>query len=97
MATMNISLPDEMRAFVEERVASEGYASASEYFRALVREEQRRRARAELEAKLLEGLRGPSVEMTPEDWESIRREVHDRHAARARRGGRDAGGDAKNP
>ena len=29
MTTMNISLPDELRAFVEARMAHEGYASAS--------------------------------------------------------------------
>ncbi len=34
MTTMNISVPDEMRVFVETRMAQEGYASASEYLRA---------------------------------------------------------------
>ncbi len=38
MTTMNISLPDEMKAFVEAQMAHEGYASASEYVRALIRE-----------------------------------------------------------
>ncbi len=75
MTTMNISLPDEMRAFIEAEMAQEGYASASEYFRSLVREVQKRKARQELEVKLLEGLQGPSVEMTREDWESIRSEA----------------------
>ena len=75
MATMNISLPDEMKAFVEAQMAADGYASASEYLRALIREEQKRRAKQALEAKLLEGLQGPAVEMTREDWDSIRREA----------------------
>jgi Arc/MetJ-type ribon-helix-helix transcriptional regulator len=30
MMTMNISVPDEMKAFVEAQMAQEGYASASE-------------------------------------------------------------------
>jgi antitoxin ParD1/3/4 len=77
MTTMNISLPDEMKSFVEAQLAREGYASASEYLRALIREDQKRRARRELEAKLLEGLQGPAVEMTREDWEAIRREAMD--------------------
>ncbi len=38
MTTMNISLPDEMKAFVEDQMAHEGYASASEYLRALIRD-----------------------------------------------------------
>ena len=72
---MNISLPDEIKAFIESRMSQEGYASASEYLHTLVREDQRRRARRELEAGLLEGLRGPAVEMTGDDWDSIEREA----------------------
>ncbi len=75
MTTMNISLPEEMKAFIEAQMAQEGYASASEYLRFLIREAQKRRAKQELEAKLLEGMQGPAVEMTREDWESIRREA----------------------
>jgi antitoxin ParD1/3/4 len=75
MTTMNISVPDEMKAFVEVQMAQEGYASASEYLRALIREAQKRRARQELEAKLLEGLHEPAVEMTRGDWDSIEREA----------------------
>jgi hypothetical protein len=41
MTTMNISLPDEMKAFVEAQMARDGYASASEYLRALIREDQK--------------------------------------------------------
>jgi hypothetical protein len=29
----------------------------------------------ELESKLLDGLQGPTVEMTREDWDSIKREA----------------------
>jgi antitoxin ParD1/3/4 len=75
MTTMNISLPDEMKAFVETQMAADGYASASEYLRDLIRNDQKRRAKQALEAKLLEGLQGPSVVMTPEDWDSIEREA----------------------
>lgn len=77
MATMNISLPEDMKAFVEDRVSEEGYASASEFFRTLVREEQKRRARQALEAKLLEGLQGPTTVMNRSDWDSIRQEAID--------------------
>ena len=33
ITTMNISLPDSMRAFVDERLESDGYGTASEYIR----------------------------------------------------------------
>lgn len=86
MATMNVSLPDEMRAFVEAQLGREGYASASEYLRALIREDQGRQARRELEAKLLEGLEGPDVELARGEWESMRRTARrDEASGRARR------------
>jgi antitoxin ParD1/3/4 len=76
MTSMNISLPDEMRAFVEAEMGQEGYASASEYMRALIREAQKRRAKQELEVKLREALlSGPASPMTREDWDSIEGEA----------------------
>jgi antitoxin ParD1/3/4 len=75
MTTMNISLPEEMKAFIEAQMASEGFASASEYLRTLIRDEQKRRAKQALEAMLLEGLQGPAVEMTREDWTALRQEA----------------------
>jgi antitoxin ParD1/3/4 len=76
MTTMNISLPDEMKTFVETQMAHEGYASASEYLRALIREAQKRQAKRELEAKLREALEsGPATEMTREDWAALRAEA----------------------
>jgi Arc/MetJ-type ribon-helix-helix transcriptional regulator len=69
MMVVSVSMSDEMKAFIEARVASEGHASASESIQALVREDQR-------QAKLSEGLRcGPVAEMTREDWDSIEREA----------------------
>ncbi len=77
MTTVNISLPDNMKAFIEERVAKEGYASVSEYFRDLIREAQRRKAKLELEARLAEGLQGTPTRMTRKDWQAIEREALD--------------------
>jgi len=76
MATMNISVTDEMKAFIEAQFVQEGYASESDYRRALIREAQKRKAKRALEAKLLEGLEsGPATPMTREDWDSIEREA----------------------
>ena len=38
--TMNISLPDTLKAFVDQRVADRGYGSHSEYVRDLVRRDE---------------------------------------------------------
>ena len=40
MTTMNISLPDDMKAFVDQQVRARGYMSASEYVRELLRRER---------------------------------------------------------
>jgi len=56
MATLNISMPDEMRAFVETRVSSGEYQSASDYLRDLIRHD-----REETERLLVAGLEsGPA-------------------------------------
>jgi antitoxin ParD1/3/4 len=78
MTTMNISLPEEMKAFIESQMSQEGYASASEFLRSLIREEQRRRAKRALEAKFREALEsGPATPMTHEDWVALRQEAVD--------------------
>jgi antitoxin ParD1/3/4 len=79
MATLTVSLPDEMKAYIEAQVAEEGYASASEYLQALLRDARMSQARKKLEAKLDEALAsGPAEPMTREDWESIEREAIER-------------------
>jgi antitoxin ParD1/3/4 len=42
MGTMNISLPDALREFVDEQVAARGYSTSSEYVRELIRTDQQR-------------------------------------------------------
>lgn len=72
---MTISLPDKMREFVESEVSSGEYGSASELFRELLRERQKRISRERLETLLLEGLEsGQAIEVTP-DYLKHRRET----------------------
>jgi antitoxin ParD1/3/4 len=42
MSTMNISLPDSLKAFVDEQVSQRGYGTSSEYVRELIRRDQDR-------------------------------------------------------
>ncbi|MEA5528664.1 type II toxin-antitoxin system ParD family antitoxin [Dolichospermum sp. UHCC 0684] len=79
MKSMNISLPDTMRDYIEEQVAQGGYSSVSEYFRELVRQDQKLRANERLQTMLLEGLNsGNATEMTAQDWEDIRQVVREK-------------------
>lgn len=52
MGTMNISLPDALRSFVDQQVVSRGYGTSSEYVRELIR---RDRDRQRLRGLLLAG------------------------------------------
>ena len=85
MSTVNISLPEELKAFVDTQVDNGSYESANDYLEALVREAQIRHARRALEAELVEGLRSEASDMTRQDWEDIRRDGEQRLAARKAR------------
>lgn len=70
MATMNISLPDELRAFADEQVASHLFASSSEYVRELIR---RDRDNTRLREAVLEGIRsGEGSELDAAYFERLR-------------------------
>lgn len=83
--SMNISLPSSLRDWVEDRVANEGYGTASEYIRDLVREDRKRKAIEIIDKKLMEAINsGEMIEMTPETWRQIRATVKERIANRAK-------------
>lgn len=85
MATMNISLPDTLRDFVDTEVRQGGYSTASEYFRELIRRAQQRKAEQELERQLLQGLESGAAErMTKKDWAEIREQVREKVGGRGR-------------
>jgi len=82
---MNISLPEQLKSFVEERVEGGGYQTASEYVRDLIRQDQEKRRATEdrLESMLMEGIeslrKGEGVEATPAMWEGIKERFRARH------------------
>ena len=75
MQSMNISLPDPMKEFVDGQVSSGRYSSVSEYMRELIREDEKRKAQDQLEKLLLEGLRGEVTPLTSDDLQVIRQEA----------------------
>ena len=58
MTTMNVSLPDALKSFVDEQVAERGYSTSSEYVRELIRADQDRQQLREL---LLDGAASPGM------------------------------------
>ncbi|ANL76429.1 addiction module antidote protein (plasmid) [Rhizobium phaseoli] len=59
MSTMNISLPDNLKQFVDQQVAGRGYGTSSEYVRELIR---RDKDRQHLRNLLLEGASSETTE-----------------------------------
>jgi antitoxin ParD1/3/4 len=57
MSTMNISLPERLKSFVDEQVVGRGYGTSSEYVRELIRKDQDRQR---LRRLLLDGAESPS-------------------------------------
>ncbi|MDF1637832.1 type II toxin-antitoxin system ParD family antitoxin [Alcanivorax jadensis] len=73
MATMNISLSDKQKAFIEEDVRDGGYVSTSDYMRDLVRQRQREKAEQTLRELIAEGLAsGPAVPMEPDFFDKAK-------------------------
>lgn len=56
MSTMNISLPESLKSFVDEQVSQRGYGTSSEYVRELIRKDQDRQRLRNL---LLAGAESP--------------------------------------
>lgn len=86
---MNVSLPAKLKHYVDGRVSSGTYGSASEFVREairekLVRDQEREDARAELKAKLLAGLdSGEPIAFSPDfirrKKQALRRSVNRKH------------------
>ena len=72
-STINISLPDTMKADVEEIIATEGYGNTSEFFWERVHNDMKRRQERKIEELLLERLNsGKATPLTKGDIEKIK-------------------------
>lgn len=73
MSTMNISLPDSLKDYVDEQVGEGGYGTSSEYVRELIRKDQdRKRLRAIILQGATSGLTAP---VDAEYFEALRARV----------------------
>ena len=76
MSTMNISLPDSLKAFVDEQVTERGYGTSSEYVRELIRKDA---DRLHLRGLLLEGAASaPAKPANAAYFEALRKRIHRR-------------------
>jgi antitoxin ParD1/3/4 len=68
MATLNVSMPDELRAFIEARVNTGEYQSASDYLRDLIRHDHE-----EIDRLLMEGIE--SGKAVPLDMSALQKKA----------------------
>jgi antitoxin ParD1/3/4 len=76
MTTMNISLPEPLKEFVDRQVKQGGYSGASDYVRDLIRDHQKRIAGEHLRSLIAEGLAsGAPVAVNKTYWASKRKKL----------------------
>lgn len=66
MTSLNISLPNPLKAYVEDQVASGDYGTPSEFIRNLIRQDKELR-RSRLETELLDALQTKELVISPEE------------------------------
>jgi Arc/MetJ-type ribon-helix-helix transcriptional regulator len=83
MTVINFHLPEPLASFAQAQAASEGFRNVDEYLTALLRQAQQAKERADLEAKLLEGVaalrRGEKSVMTAAEWDQLRADLRARY------------------
>jgi len=73
--TMNVSLPEPLKAFVDEQVRRGAYGSTSDYVRQLIRDDREKAAGRALETLIAEGLAsGPSIPVDAAYWRNKRKQ-----------------------
>jgi len=63
MTSLNISLPEALKEYVEAQVASGDWGTPSEFVRELIRRDKERRI-GDLEASLIAAAKGPKIELS---------------------------------
>ena len=66
MNSLNISLPDPLKAYVEDRVNSGDFGTPSEFIRNLIRQDKEQH-RLRVETELIEALQSKHITITPEE------------------------------
>lgn len=74
MTAVTVSLPESLKDFIDQQLATKGYGDISEYFCSLLREAQEHDKETRLETLLVEGLSsgGDDIPLTREFWKELK-------------------------
>lgn len=81
MTSMNVSLPNTLRVYVQHRVETGGFGNVSEYIRDLIRRDREARVQDALTAAIREGLEsGTPIPVDDQYFERKKAELLERHS-----------------
>jgi antitoxin ParD1/3/4 len=84
---LNISVLASQKSYLEQQALLAGFADPSDYLRQLIREDQQRKAREELEVLLLKAIESDKwIEGTPEYWARKKAELAAKYRPAAQQG-----------
>jgi antitoxin ParD1/3/4 len=85
MTSLNISLPESMRLYIEARVRNGAFSTPSEFIRTLSREDEKRHAVHSRLAGLLDGTtaRSGTFDLNDTDWASLQQLLWEHFGNRA--------------
>jgi antitoxin ParD1/3/4 len=76
MTHLTITLPETVKAYIDQQIASEHYSTADEFLTALIEQEQMRQAKQKVNAMLRSPLQtDKTIEVTDEWWEQQRQQL----------------------
>jgi Arc/MetJ-type ribon-helix-helix transcriptional regulator len=83
METINVPLSGPLKNSVQSEAAARGFSNAGDYIQSVLSAEQKRKARAKVEAMIDVGVAsGEPAEWTKQDLERLKEEIRTRHAKR---------------
>ena len=82
METLRISVSESTKAFLDAQVSEGRCRSVDEFVSQLVHDEEKRRAKENVETLLAAGLQSEASELRREDWDELKRRVWERHNKR---------------
>lgn len=84
MVALHVTITPEQQSYLQRRLEAGEFATASEYVRSLIREDQRRAAQDQFEAKLLASLDSEAIELDDAALDKLRRKMTEKIDARRR-------------